>query len=149
MSHATLAHHCVCILYSRLPPRQAALCRRKPMSVRVPILALLIVAVPLCATAQANRSDDRSAVYYPDTAWQHKTPRESGVDPGRLKEAIDFAVANETRNPRDLVFVLKHYRPSAASRSVMPSVRSRTAVIRRASSGATSSPNGAIRCASI
>jgi hypothetical protein len=102
------------------------------MSVRVPILALLIVAVPLCAAAQANRSDDRSAVYYPDTVWQHKTPRESGVDPGRLEEGIDFAVANETRNPRDLV--LKHYRPSAASRSAMPSARSR---------------NGANRCASI
>jgi hypothetical protein len=73
------------------------------MSVRLPILAFLIVAAPLCAAAQSNRSDDRSAVYYPDTVWQHKTPRDSGLDPGRLKEAIDFAVANDTRNPRDLV----------------------------------------------
>jgi CubicO group peptidase (beta-lactamase class C family) len=77
------------------------------MSVRLPILALLIVAVPLCATAQSNRTDDRSAVYYPDTMWQHKTPRESGLDPERLKDAIDFAVTNETKNPRDLV--LNHY----------------------------------------
>ena len=77
------------------------------MSVHPPILALLIVAVPLCAAAQSNGADDRSAVYYPDTVWQHKTPRDSGLDPGRLKEAVDFAVANETRNPRDLV--LNHY----------------------------------------
>jgi hypothetical protein len=77
------------------------------MSVHLPILALLIVAVPLCAAAQSNRTDDRSAVYYLDTMWQHKTPRESGLDPGRLKEAIDFAVAKETKNPRDLV--LNHY----------------------------------------
>jgi hypothetical protein len=59
------------------------------MSVRLPIVALLIVAVPLCAAAQSNRTDDRSAVYYPDAMWQHKTPRESGLDPERL----DFAVA--------------------------------------------------------
>ena len=77
------------------------------MSVRLPILALLIVAAPLCAAAQSNRPEGRSALYYPDTVWQHKTPRESGLDPGRLKEAIDFAVANETSNPRDLV--LNHY----------------------------------------
>jgi CubicO group peptidase (beta-lactamase class C family) len=76
------------------------------MYVRLPILAFLIVAVPLCAAAQSKRTDGRSAVYYPDTVWQHKTPRDSGLDPGRLKEAIDFAVANETRNPRDL---LNHY----------------------------------------
>ena len=56
------------------------------------------------AAAQSNRPDP---VYYPDAAWQHKTPPESGFDPARLKEAIDFAIAGETKNPRDLV--MNHY----------------------------------------
>jgi hypothetical protein len=56
----------------------------------------MVAAAPLCAAAQSNQSDDRSAVYDPDTVWQHKTARESGLDPAQLKEAIDFAVANET-----------------------------------------------------
>jgi hypothetical protein len=77
------------------------------MSVRLPILVFLFVAVPMCVLAQSNRPEDKSAVYYPDAVWQHKTPAESGLDPARLKEAVDFAVANETKNPRDLV--LNHY----------------------------------------
>jgi Beta-lactamase len=40
--------------------------------------------------------------YFPDTEWQHKTPGQVGVDPARLKAAIDFAIANETKNPRSM-----------------------------------------------
>lgn len=29
--------------------------------------------------------------------WAHKTPAEAGLDPGKLKAAVDFAIANETR----------------------------------------------------
>ena len=60
-------------------------------------LALLLAS--LCALAQAP--------YYPDAAWQRKTPAEAGINAQRLKDAIDYAVANETRNPRDLT--LNHY----------------------------------------
>ena len=77
------------------------------MSVRLTTLAFLFVAAPLWAAAQSNRPDGKSAVYYPDAVWQHKTPTESGLDPARLKEATDFAVAGETKSPRDLV--LNHY----------------------------------------
>ena len=77
------------------------------MAFRLPTLVFAFVAAPLWAAAQSNRADDKAAVYYPDAVWQHKTPTESGLDPARLKEAVDFAVANETRNPRDLV--LSHY----------------------------------------
>src|SRR5262252_8839201 len=77
------------------------------MSVRLPTLVLLFVAVPLWAAAQSNRPDVKSEVYYPDAVWQHKTPAESGLDAARLKEAADFAIANETKNPRDLA--LNHY----------------------------------------
>jgi CubicO group peptidase (beta-lactamase class C family) len=66
---------------------------------RVNFLALLLVW--FCAGAQAQ------APYYPDAAWQRKTPGEAGVSAQRLKDAVDYAVANETRNPRDLT--LNHY----------------------------------------
>ena len=45
--------------------------------------------------------------YYPDATWQHKAPAEAGFNPERLKEAVDFAIAGETKNPRDLV--MNHY----------------------------------------
>ena len=67
-------------------------------------LALFLLLLPALACAQPRAP----AVYYPDAEWQRKTPEESGLDPARLKDAIDFAVASESRNPRDLV--LNHYR---------------------------------------
>jgi CubicO group peptidase (beta-lactamase class C family) len=63
------------------------------------LLALLLVLAPLRASAQA--------AYYPDATWQHKSPTETGIDAALLKDAIDFAIANEIRNPRDLK--LNHY----------------------------------------
>src|SRR5216110_1221042 len=66
---------------------------------RVSLFALLLVS--FCASALAQ------APYYPDAVWQRKTPAEAGVNAQRLKGAIDYAVANETKNPRDLK--LNHY----------------------------------------
>jgi len=78
------------------------------MALRLPaVLILALLVAPLGAAAQSGRPDDKSAVYYPDALWQHQTPAESGLDATRLKAAVDFAIANETRNPRDLV--LNHY----------------------------------------
>ena len=45
--------------------------------------------------------------YYPDSAWQHKAPADTGLDPAKLKDAIDFAISAESRNPRDLT--VNHY----------------------------------------
>src|SRR3989449_2220716 len=53
-----------------------------------------LLLVSLCVSAQS--------VYYPDALWQHKTPAEAGINAALLKGAIDFAVASESRNPRDL-----------------------------------------------
>jgi hypothetical protein len=39
---------------------------------------------------------------------QRKTPAEAGINPQLLKDAIDFALASEIRNPHDLK--LDHYR---------------------------------------
>jgi hypothetical protein len=51
-----------------------------------------------------SRSKQR---YFPDAVWQHRTPSESGIDAARLKTAIDYAIAAETKNPRDLA--VNHY----------------------------------------
>src|SRR5213594_1809235 len=61
------------------------------------IAGLLLVS--LCVNAQG--------VYYPDTLWHRKTLAEAGINAALLKSAIDFAVASESRNPRDLT--LNHY----------------------------------------
>src|SRR5215510_7583677 len=57
-----------------------------------------ILMLPMMARAQT----------FPGAEWQRKTPAEAGVNPQLLKDAIDFAVANEIKNPRDLK--LNHYR---------------------------------------
>ena len=72
---------------------------RRPLS----LLVLMLFAVPLEAAAQSGRP----APYYPEATWQHKAPSETGLDAARLKTAIDFAIAGETKNPRDLV--MNHY----------------------------------------
>src|SRR5687767_14533768 len=47
--------------------------------------------------------------YFPGSGedWKRVKPEEAGFDAGKLKEAIDFAIANETKLPRDLAF--EHY----------------------------------------
>ncbi len=78
----------------------------RPMSWSALLLVLAIV--PQTAAAQtAGSSTERAAVYYPGATWASKSPSEAGIDPGRLREAIDFAIAGETKNTRDLV--MNHY----------------------------------------
>jgi CubicO group peptidase (beta-lactamase class C family) len=75
---------------------------------RLIVLVALLAAIPFPAGAQTGKPDDKTAaVYFPDATWQRKTPAEAGINPQRLKEAIDFAVAGETKAPRDLV--MNHY----------------------------------------
>src|SRR6266581_2731719 len=68
-------------------------------------LLFVLVFAPLCASAQSATGTPKA--YYPDAAWQHKTPSEAGISASLLKDAIDFAVASETKAPRDLK--LNHY----------------------------------------
>jgi CubicO group peptidase (beta-lactamase class C family) len=57
-----------------------------------------LVVAPLAAAAQA---------YFPDATWQHKEPAEVGLKRDLLQQAVDFAIANEAKAPRDLV--MNHY----------------------------------------
>jgi hypothetical protein len=71
-------------------------------------LALLAsVPLPLPAAAQARgaaRSQPQAIPYYPGPGenWEHRAPEQVGMDPRLLDDAIAFAKANESRNPRDL-----------------------------------------------
>src|SRR5512133_2252122 len=62
------------------------------------ILICALVTLPLAAQAQT----------FPGADWQRKTPAEAGINPQLLKDAIDFSIASEIKNPRDLK--LNHYR---------------------------------------
>ena len=110
------------------------------------LLLLLVGTVPQIAAAESPaQGTERARVYYPGATWAAKSPSEVGVDAERLKEAVDFAIAGETKNTRDLV--MNHYQTFGRGHSAMPSGPSGSAATRPASSStvATSSRNGAIR----
>ncbi|HWS56631.1 MAG TPA: serine hydrolase [Pyrinomonadaceae bacterium] len=78
----------------------------------------LLVAASLALTTQAVPRQTRRAQqpppataarpYYPAPGdWERRAPREAGMDAALLKEAVAFAVANESKAPRDLE--LAHY----------------------------------------
>ena len=80
------------------------------------ILICALVTLPIAAQAQT----------FPGADWQRKTPAEAGINPQLLKDAIDFAIASEIKNPRDLK--LNHYRTFGREPAETPSVRSRIVV---------------------
>src|SRR6202051_2799748 len=59
------------------------------------------------ADARTDANEQAPSAYYPYATWQRKAPSESGIDAQRLTEAIDFAIADETNAPRNLV--MNHY----------------------------------------
>lgn len=71
-------------------------------------LALLAWATfPLQVAAQARgpaRAQPQAVRYYPGPGedWEHRTPEQVGMDPRLLDDAIAFARASESKNPRDL-----------------------------------------------
>src|SRR5207253_7184960 len=62
------------------------------------ILTGALLMLPLAGQAQT----------FPGIDWPRKTPAQAGINPQLLKDAIDFAIASEIKNPRDLK--LNHYR---------------------------------------
>jgi CubicO group peptidase (beta-lactamase class C family) len=66
------------------------------------VLRLLLPPALVLVAAAAVAQPRPDAVYYPDAVWQRKPPAETGIDPQRLQDAIAFAIASESRNPRDL-----------------------------------------------
>jgi CubicO group peptidase (beta-lactamase class C family) len=64
-------------------------------------IALVVLS---CAALAALAAE---APRYPGRDWDRHAPAQEGIEPTRLQEAIDFAVAAESKYPRDLV--VAHY----------------------------------------
>jgi CubicO group peptidase (beta-lactamase class C family) len=85
--------------------------------VRAPVRAGLVGLLALASathsasTQQPPRAASRDAktLYYPGPGddWERRAPSQVGMDSSRLAEAIAFAKANESKNPRNLE--LSHY----------------------------------------
>jgi hypothetical protein len=76
-------------------------------TVRGLLFGAFLLAGAVGAGAQTTPPASNSAPYYPEGTWQTKEPQASGIDPQGLKEAIEAAIAGETKAPRDLA--LNHY----------------------------------------
>lgn len=62
------------------------------------VAAATLVATPLAAQGRAQ-----SATYYPDAgSWESRRASQVGLDSAKLAEAIAFAIASESKAPRDL-----------------------------------------------
>ena len=60
------------------------------------VLSLLsvVLLLPIAAAAQ-------SAYFPPAGEWERRTPEQARMDAAKLKEAVDFAIASESKAPRD------------------------------------------------
>ena len=66
------------------------------------LLLGLIAALGILSSASAQQATS----YFPERGdWQSRPPKQSGFDVARLDEAIKFAVANETSQPKDQALV--------------------------------------------
>lgn len=64
--------------------------------------------VCLLLTFAFSKTDFAQKVYYPTSEiWEKRTPEQAKIDTAKLKEAIDFAIANESKASRNLE--LAHY----------------------------------------
>jgi CubicO group peptidase (beta-lactamase class C family) len=64
-------------------------------------LAVALIASALTTAGLAAQT----AAYVPDRGhvWERRAPEDVGLSPGAVQQAIDFALANESRAPRDLL----------------------------------------------
>lgn len=78
-----------------------------PANFRIKIFSRFVITIFLILAFSAPSFSQ--SIYFPGAGdeWERRTPEQSRMDAAKLKEAIDFAVANETKLPRDLE--LAHY----------------------------------------
>ena len=65
---------------------------------------LCYLTLSLCFTFAFAEADFSQSTYFPPAGndWQKHTPEQAKMDAVKLKEAVDFAVANEAKAPRDM-----------------------------------------------
>lgn len=68
----------------------------------------LFVLVSITSFSQKGKKVQQAEAYYPEKEWLYKKPSEVNVDPVTLRQAVDFAIASETKNPRSMEE--NHYR---------------------------------------
>jgi hypothetical protein len=75
------------------------------LPVNLIVLSLFISTIALAQ--KANKTSPE--IYYPDVdvRWQKKSAADAGMDAQKIEEAIAFAKAHESKNPRDME--LSHY----------------------------------------
>ncbi len=74
----------------------------KPKTFRQFLLGIIVF------TCLFSDSVFAQGIYYPTADnWERRTPAQAKLDAGKLKEAVDFAVQNESKAPRNLE--LAHY----------------------------------------
>jgi CubicO group peptidase (beta-lactamase class C family) len=72
-------------------------------------LLLSIAAISACAARRELHAQQRprDAIYFPGPdgggRWERRSPRQLGMDSARLAAGVAFAVANESKAPRDLL----------------------------------------------
>lgn len=66
------------------------------------IFSLLISVFSIAGFAQKKNKAVMDTHYFPDKEWLHKKPDEVGMDAAKVKEAVDFAIAHETKSPRSM-----------------------------------------------
>ncbi|MEQ9592221.1 MAG: serine hydrolase [Cyclobacteriaceae bacterium] len=77
------------------------------ISYRITFAAIALL-ISFASYSQKRSKSSTPSIYYPDKEWAKKEPSEVGMDAAKLKEAVDFAIANDASAPRDLK--LNHYR---------------------------------------
>ena len=63
---------------------------------------LSIAAVALYVSIIAISASAQKPYFPPPGSWERRTPEQARIDPAKLKEAIDFAIASESKLPRNL-----------------------------------------------
>ncbi|MBK7870610.1 MAG: serine hydrolase [Saprospiraceae bacterium] len=64
---------------------------------------LLLLSLSFFVTI-ALSAQKTASIYYPGPgdAWEHRTPEQMGMNPAKIQEAIDFAIAQESTTPKNL-----------------------------------------------
>src|SRR5688500_18140333 len=67
------------------------------MEIRTKIVISTVIALLFAATAIAQQT------YFPPArSWEDRAPQQAKLDAEKLKEAVDFAIASESKAPRNL-----------------------------------------------
>src|SRR6478736_8997931 len=63
---------------------------------------LFFILITTTCFSQKSKKVNEPVVYYPEKEWLHKKADDVGISSQKLKEAVDFAIANESKSPRNL-----------------------------------------------